>query len=122
MLSMCKPIFGTGKAVVFYSGFFVSKSITNIEAKVVYAGYLINNRCYCLKEVPMCVACEKFIVKHYDGMCNPIKTKQKKRNKNIKSSTVRNISDAIKFPGSILDFPIVYYYYMYDFNIINFRW
>ena len=49
MLGMCKPILGTGNAMVFYSGFFVLKDITNLEANGVYAGYLINKRCYCLK-------------------------------------------------------------------------
>ena len=50
MLSMCKPIFGTGKYVVF-TVFFLYKSITNLEAKVFYAGSIINKRFYCLKEV-----------------------------------------------------------------------
>ena len=48
---MCKPIFGTAKDVVLYS-VFLSKSITNLEAKGFYAGSLINQRCYCLKEAP----------------------------------------------------------------------
>ena len=48
MLSMCKHIFGTGKGVFLYS-FFLSKSITNLEAKGIYAGYLIIKWCYCMK-------------------------------------------------------------------------
>ena len=51
ILSMCKPIFGTAKDVVLYS-VFLSKSITNLEAKGFYAGSLINKRCYCMKESP----------------------------------------------------------------------
>ena len=42
MLRVCKPIFGTGKAVVLDSIFFVSKGITKLESKFVYVGSLIN--------------------------------------------------------------------------------
>ena len=46
--------------------------------------------------------------------------KGKKGNKNIKSA-VRTIPDGVKIPGSILIFPMVYYYDIYALNIIKFR-
>ena len=52
MLRMCKPIFGSRKAVVLDSGFCVAKGITDLEAKVVYAAYLIKKWCYCPKGFP----------------------------------------------------------------------
>ena len=73
-------------------------------------------------KIPIYIPCDKFTVKHYVGMWDPIKTQQKKVKKNIKSSTVRTISDAVKMPGSILNFIMVYNYYMYAFNIIHFKW
>ena len=73
-------------------------------------------------KIPIYIPSEKFTVKHYGVMWDPIKTKQKNWSKNIKSSTVRTISDAVNMPGCILSFTIVYNYYMYAFNIINFRW
>ena len=41
MLRMCRPIFGSGKAVVLDSGFFFPEGITELEAKCVYASALI---------------------------------------------------------------------------------
>ena len=52
MLRMCRPIFGSGKAVVLGSGFFVTKGIKHIKAKGVYAAALINKQRYCPKLVP----------------------------------------------------------------------
>ena len=49
---MCRPIFGSGKDVVLYSGFCVAKGITDIEAKGVYAEALIKKRRYWEKGVP----------------------------------------------------------------------
>ena len=45
-LRICRPIFGSGKAVVLNSGFFVAKGITEIEARGVYAAALIKKRSY----------------------------------------------------------------------------
>ena len=44
MLRMCRHIFVSGKAVVLDSGLCVAKFITELEAKGVYAGELINKR------------------------------------------------------------------------------
>ena len=52
MLRMCRPIFGSGKAVLLDSGFCVAKGITELEAKGAYAEYLIKKRCYWPKGVP----------------------------------------------------------------------
>ena len=52
MSRRCRPIFGSGKAVVLDSGFIVAKGITQIKAKDVYAGALIKKLRYCLKGVP----------------------------------------------------------------------
>ena len=46
MLRICRPIFGSGKAVVLDSGFFVAKGSTEIEARGVYAAALIKKRSY----------------------------------------------------------------------------
>ena len=45
MLWVCRPTFGSGKAVVLYSGFFSSKGITELKAKDVYAESLIKKWC-----------------------------------------------------------------------------
>ena len=52
MLRICRPIFGSGKAVGLGSGFFVTKGITYIEAKGVYAESLIKKWHYWYKLVP----------------------------------------------------------------------
>ena len=52
MLRMCKPIFGTGEAVVLDSGFCVDIGITELESKGVYAGAIIEKRRYWPKGVP----------------------------------------------------------------------
>ena len=52
MLRMCRPNFLSGKAVVFYSGFFVSKVITELKSKGVYAESLIKNWRHCRKIFP----------------------------------------------------------------------
>ena len=52
MLSMYRPIFGTGNAVVLDRRFCVAKGITKIEAKCVYESALIKKRCYWPKGVP----------------------------------------------------------------------
>ena len=44
MLIICKSIFGSGKAVVFDSGFFVAKGVVELEARGVYGGSLIKKR------------------------------------------------------------------------------
>ena len=36
MLMICKPIFGSGKDIVFESGFYVAKGIVELEARGVY--------------------------------------------------------------------------------------
>ena len=51
MLTMCRPIFGTGKAVVLGSEFCVDKVNIELEPKWVYARDLIKKRCYLTKEV-----------------------------------------------------------------------
>ena len=52
ILSICRLIFGSGKAVFLDSGICVSKDITDIKAKCVYTGDLIKKRCYWPKIVP----------------------------------------------------------------------
>ena len=52
MLSICRPIFGSGKTVVLDSGFCVVKGITNIEDKGVYASSMIKKRRYRTKVFP----------------------------------------------------------------------
>ena len=52
ILWMCRPIFGSGKAIVLYSGFFVAKGISYLEAKGVYAIDLTKKRRYWPKGVP----------------------------------------------------------------------
>ena len=44
MLRMCRPIFGSWKAVVSDSGFCVAKVITELESKGVYAAAQIKKR------------------------------------------------------------------------------
>ena len=44
MLRICEPIFSTGKCVVFYSGFFVSKGITALLEFGVYAAAFVKKR------------------------------------------------------------------------------
>ena len=51
MLMVCRPIFGSGKAVVSDSVFFVSKGITEIGVKGAYVADLIKKKRYCLKGV-----------------------------------------------------------------------
>ena len=46
VLRMCKPIFGSGKSVVFDSGFCVLKGVVELEARGVYGGALIKKRHY----------------------------------------------------------------------------
>ena len=46
MLRMCRPIFGTGKAVVLEGWFCVVNGIVEIESKGVYAGSLIKKHLY----------------------------------------------------------------------------
>ena len=52
MLRMCKPIFGSGKAVVFDSVFFVAKGIVEFEARDVYGGAFVKKRRYLPNHVP----------------------------------------------------------------------
>ena len=52
VLMICKTIFGVGKAVVFYSGFCVSKVISEKKSKVIYAGDLIKKQLYYPKGGP----------------------------------------------------------------------
>ena len=52
MLRMCRPFFGSGKAVVLDSDFFVVKGITDVETKGLYAGALIKKWRYWTKLVP----------------------------------------------------------------------
>ena len=49
---MCRPIFGSGKAVVLDNGFCFSKGITELEAKGVHESDLINKWCYWPKLFP----------------------------------------------------------------------
>ena len=52
MLRMCRPIFGSGEAVVLGSIFCVAKVITGLESKGVYAEALIKKQRYWPKGVP----------------------------------------------------------------------
>ena len=52
MLRMCKPIFGSGKAVVFDSRFCVANGIVELEARGMYGGALIKKRQYFPNNVP----------------------------------------------------------------------
>ena len=52
MFSMCRPISGSGKAVVLESRFCVSKVITDLEEKGVYVAAMIKKRRSWLKGVP----------------------------------------------------------------------
>ena len=52
ILRMCRPIFGSGEAVVLDSGFCVAKGITEIEAKGIYMEDLIKKRRYWPKGLP----------------------------------------------------------------------
>ena len=52
MLRKCETIFSTGKCVVIYSGFFVSKGITALLEFGVYAAALIKKRKYWPKVIP----------------------------------------------------------------------
>ena len=49
---MCRPLFGSMKAVEFNSVFFVTKFITDLESKGVYSEALIKKRCYFPKGGP----------------------------------------------------------------------
>ena len=44
MLSMCRPIFGSGKAIILDNGFFVFKGIIDLESTCLYAAALIKKR------------------------------------------------------------------------------
>ena len=52
MLKNCRHIFGSGNDVVLDSGFCATKSIIDLEYKVVYAAYLIKKRYYWPKGFP----------------------------------------------------------------------
>ena len=52
MLRMFKPIFGSGKAVVFDSGFCVAKGVVELEARGVYGWALIKKQQYWPNNVP----------------------------------------------------------------------
>ena len=52
MLRMCRPIFGSDKAVVLDSVFCVAKGITQLESKGVYVASLTKKRRYWPKGVP----------------------------------------------------------------------
>ena len=52
MSRMCRPIFGSGNAVVLDSGFCVAKGITEIKSKGVYVAALIKKWCYYPRLVP----------------------------------------------------------------------
>ena len=52
MLSMCRTIFGSGKAVVWDSGFCVTKGITELKDKGIYVEALTKKRGYWPKGVP----------------------------------------------------------------------
>ena len=84
MLGTCKYLFGTGKTVVFDSGFCVAKSINNIESKGVHVGYIIKNQPYWPKVVP-----GEFIDAHFknkeDGDVDMIDTKPRRMNHSISS-------------------------------------
>ena len=62
MLRMCKPFFGSGKAVVFDSGVCVAKGIFELEARGVYWGVLTKKRRYWPNNVP-----SDDIDKHFEG-------------------------------------------------------
>ena len=51
MLSMCKPIFVSGKTIVLYISSCVTKCITDLESKGMHTGALIKKRCYFPKGV-----------------------------------------------------------------------
>ena len=52
MLRICRPIFGSGKAVVFDSGMCVAKVITELKSKIFHAETMIKKRRYWTKGVP----------------------------------------------------------------------
>ena len=52
LLRVCRPIFGSGKAIALDSGFCVTEVITDLKSKGVYAEYLIKKWYYCPKGVP----------------------------------------------------------------------
>ena len=62
MLRMCKTIFGSGKAVVFDSGFCVAKGVVKLEARGAYGGALVKKRRYWPRNVP-----GDDIDKHFEG-------------------------------------------------------
>ena len=62
MLRMCKPIFGSGKDVVFDSGFCVAKGFVELEDRGVYGGAMIKKRQYWPNNVP-----GDEIDKHFEG-------------------------------------------------------
>ena len=51
MLWMCETLYVTGKSVVTYSGFCVSKGIFELERKVLYGALLIKKKKYWPKGV-----------------------------------------------------------------------
>ena len=62
MLGMYKPIFDSGKAVVFDRGFFVAKGVVELGARGAYGGTLIKKRRYWPNNVP-----DDDIDKHFEG-------------------------------------------------------
>ena len=52
MMLMFKMLYGTGKAVVRYSGLCVSRDIAELEHKGVYRASLMKKKYYCPKGVP----------------------------------------------------------------------
>ena len=62
MLRMCKTIFGSGKDVVFDSGFCVAKGFVELEDRGVYGGAMIKKRQYWPRNVP-----GDDIDKHFEG-------------------------------------------------------
>ena len=49
---MCETLYGTGKAVVMESDFFVSRGIVELERKGVYGASMIKKKNYWPKGVP----------------------------------------------------------------------
>ena len=62
MLRVCRPIFVSGKALILDSVFCVAIFITELKAKGVFAGFLINKRCCWSKGVP-----EDLIYTHFEN-------------------------------------------------------
>ena len=59
-------------------------------------------------KIPVYVTCEQVTVKHYGRMWDTSRKKMKKKFKYIKISAVRNITNAVKRPGSIVSVPNIY--------------